>query len=154
MKADLSPASVEAVARRVVELIEADAPKLVEAAMVASRLGRSRDWVYLHATELGAVRLGDGDRPRHGFDPEKMAEYVVACETSRRTEEPAKPAVVLKSPRDDWGEWAGNGDSLPNGLDRGAEPISGRAMPLVSVARRRSLLTDRSDPRVSADAGA
>jgi hypothetical protein len=57
---------------------------LLNAATVARRLGRSREWVYRHAAEMGAVRLGDGKRPRLGFEPSKVAEYLGACETSRR----------------------------------------------------------------------
>lgn len=40
---------------------------------VARRLGRSREWVYRHADELGAVRLGVGERPRLGFHPARVA---------------------------------------------------------------------------------
>jgi hypothetical protein len=44
-------------------------PQLVDAAAVAAMLGVTRGWVYEHATELGAVRLGAGTRPRLRFDP-------------------------------------------------------------------------------------
>ncbi len=71
---------VEAVARRVVELLREsglDAParsRLIEAPEAAERLGVSAEWVRDHALELGAVRLGDGPRPRLRFDPERVAE--------------------------------------------------------------------------------
>ena len=41
--------------------------RFVDAAVVAARLGVDRDWVYAHADELGAVRLG-GSRGRLRFD--------------------------------------------------------------------------------------
>ncbi|MGH2984851.1 MAG: hypothetical protein ACRDK5_11470 [Solirubrobacterales bacterium] len=89
---------VEQIARRVVELLREDAP-LLDAADVARRLGRSREWVYRHADELGAVRLGDGERPRLGFEPAKVAAFLDACGTGRRTEGPAKPAAKRTMPR-------------------------------------------------------
>jgi hypothetical protein len=51
-------------------------PPLVDAATVAQALGVDRSWVYSHAAQLGAVRLGKGkgERP-HGvplrFDLER-----------------------------------------------------------------------------------
>lgn len=45
-------------------------PQLVDAAAVAAMLGVTRGWVYEHASELGAVRLGAGTRPRLRFDLE------------------------------------------------------------------------------------
>lgn len=88
---------VERIACRVVELLRDDAP-LLEAADVARRLGRSREWVYRHADELGAVRLGDGERPRLGFEPAKVAAYLSACESSRRTQGATEPAAK-RNPR-------------------------------------------------------
>src|SRR5687768_9198007 len=68
---------VEPVARRVVELQRVDGERegLLSAAEAARRLGRSREWVYRHAAELGGMRLGEGERPRLGFPPEKVADY-------------------------------------------------------------------------------
>jgi hypothetical protein len=81
----LSPhdlALVEATAQRVLELLaERDAPaghlRLVSASELAEVLGVSRDYVYRHAEELGAIRVGgDGPRSERGgrrlrFDVEK-----------------------------------------------------------------------------------
>ena len=64
----LDAVSIEAIAHRVAELL-GDGRPLLDAAAVARQLGRSRAWVYQHAAELGAVRLGDGERPRLGFEP-------------------------------------------------------------------------------------
>jgi hypothetical protein len=42
---------------------------LVDAAALAAELGTSRDFIYEHAAELGALRLGRGPRARLRFDP-------------------------------------------------------------------------------------
>ena len=66
----LDAESVEAVARRVAELLNAARPaELLTAAQLAERLGVSRDWVYAHAGELGAIRLGESPRGRLRFPP-------------------------------------------------------------------------------------
>jgi hypothetical protein len=57
----LDSQTVEVIARRVVELLQANAvegPGLVDAAELARRFGVDRSWVYTHAIELGAVKLG------------------------------------------------------------------------------------------------
>jgi hypothetical protein len=67
----LEPADIEAIAQRVVELLPARAKvanvRYVDAAELARVLSVERDWVYAHARELGAVRLG-GPRGRLRFD--------------------------------------------------------------------------------------
>jgi len=83
----LDPETVEKIARRVVELLEArglQQRELVDASALAKRFGIERSWVYSHAIELGAVKLGNGAKPRLRFDPE------VAARVLRRVgEEPA-----------------------------------------------------------------
>lgn len=79
----LAPESVEAIARRLAELLHepagAQAPqRLVSAADVAETWGVNRSWVYTHAEQLGARRLGAGERPRLRFDPEEVAERIGA----------------------------------------------------------------------------
>jgi hypothetical protein len=69
---------VEAIARRVVELLRTHEPperpaRLVDAATLARELGVERDWVYVNAERLGAIRLG-GPRGRLRFDREVVAE--------------------------------------------------------------------------------
>lgn len=69
----LSPQAVDAIARRVIELLPRDVTarvELVDGAELARRLGVQRSWVYTHAIELGAIRLGGGSRPRLRFDPQ------------------------------------------------------------------------------------
>lgn len=67
----LHPDDVEAIAGRVADLLLRQAApvaaRLVDAATLATILDVERDWVYTHAEELGAVRLG-GPRGRLRFD--------------------------------------------------------------------------------------
>src|SRR3954470_7112652 len=73
-----SPDELRTIAEAVADLLEerglvAVAPpvasaRVLDAAAVAELLGRDRQWVYAHATELGAFRYGDGPRARLGFD--------------------------------------------------------------------------------------
>jgi hypothetical protein len=66
----MHPHDIDAVAICVVELLREERlvkPAHVDAAELARRLGRSRDWVYEHADELGALRT-DGKRSRLLFD--------------------------------------------------------------------------------------
>jgi hypothetical protein len=92
-------ALVDAVAERVLELVaERGAPRgrspLVSAGELAEILGTSRDYVYRHADDLGAVRLGgDGPRSEHGgsrlrFDVEKA----IAAQSARQASESSQTA--------------------------------------------------------------
>jgi hypothetical protein len=64
----LDQGEAERIAARVVELLRHEPPpRFVDAAALARILGVERDWVYSHAAELGAVRLG-GPRGRLRFD--------------------------------------------------------------------------------------
>jgi hypothetical protein len=59
----------EAVAQRVLELVdERQASEFVDAAELARALGVEREWVYAHSDQVGAIRLGDGPRPRLRFE--------------------------------------------------------------------------------------
>lgn len=72
----LDDVSIEAVARRVAELLgrELATEGLVDASEIARRFGVSTDYVYRHANDLGSVRLGDGPKARLRFDPAEVAE--------------------------------------------------------------------------------
>jgi len=77
------PGLVEDLAERVAERLAEDPPpspepELVDAEQVARRFGVSRDYVYEHAGDLGAVRLGDGPRARLRFDLATVAERLSA----------------------------------------------------------------------------
>ncbi len=83
----LAPETVEALARRCGGARVRRRPSvvaLVSAAELASLLGVDRSWVYEHAAELGAVRLGDGPRSRLRFDPVRAKE-AVSCFGGRRS---------------------------------------------------------------------
>jgi hypothetical protein len=100
MDMSLSRGDVEAVAMRVVELLRetglmngqqvptGPGVRLVDAAAVAEAFGVERDWVYAHAKELGAIRLG-GKKGRLRFDlvalRERMESDRPAPATRRRT---------------------------------------------------------------------
>ena len=85
----LPPETIEAIAQRVAELLrEHDAttagPQLVDAEQLARQLGLSRAWVYQHARELGAIRLGHGPKARLRFNPATAASALADPESSPR----------------------------------------------------------------------
>ena len=98
----LDAASIEAVAQRVAELLGTrQEHELIDAQAVADRFSVSRDWVYEHATDLGAIRLGDGPRARLRFDPERVAEalaprpFAAAPPPPRRKRPSSAPVELL-----------------------------------------------------------
>ncbi len=76
------------VARRLESEPGTERLKLIDAGEVAGILGCDRSWVYEHQAELGAIRLGNGSRPRLRFDRERIAEIASA---PRRTEGRPEP---------------------------------------------------------------
>lgn len=72
--------------------------RLLSAAEVSQWWGVRRAWVYAHGAELGAVRIGDGERPRLRFDPERVAACLERT-TPGPSAPPARPARVRRSPR-------------------------------------------------------
>lgn len=78
----LDEASVEALAQRVAELLRGEriSPELIDAAEVGRRFSVSRDYVYAHAEELGAIRLGTGERARLRFDLARVTEAFAGAE--------------------------------------------------------------------------
>jgi hypothetical protein len=96
-------AIAERAADRVVQLL--DRPErfspgrreaLIDAQEVARLTGRTREWVYDHQGELGAIRLGSGPKPRLGFDPARVLAHM------ERVDDPAPvamPAVAKPSRR-------------------------------------------------------
>lgn len=89
----LDDASVNAIAERVAELLrgESGGPVLIDAAEVARRFSLSRDYVYEHANDLDAVRLGSGPKARLRFDPNKVAKALGG--SSRQEPRPKREAV-------------------------------------------------------------
>ena len=75
----LSPVIVETIAQRVAELLRTDlglTPRFLTPLQVAERFAVSRKWVYDHAEELGATRLGQGPRARLRFDTEIVSRTI------------------------------------------------------------------------------
>jgi hypothetical protein len=73
----LDPATILAIAREVARLT-GPGGGLLTASEVAVAFNVARGWVYAHADELGAIRLGDGPRPRLRFDPAVVAQRLQA----------------------------------------------------------------------------
>jgi hypothetical protein len=74
----LTQADIDAIAECVVEqMAEVLRPRLwfglSDAAEVARCLRVHENWVYAHAQELGAIRLGQGEKARLRFDLERVA---------------------------------------------------------------------------------
>jgi hypothetical protein len=64
-------AIAERAAHRVVQLLQRPGPgpyQLLDPKELASALNVSLDYVYAHAADLGAMRLGDGPKARLRFD--------------------------------------------------------------------------------------
>lgn len=80
---------LDALADRIAERLRAQsAGALVDAATLADRLGVARGWVYEHASELGARRLG-GPRGRLRFDTaEAAARFTTVVEPEKHTKPP------------------------------------------------------------------
>jgi hypothetical protein len=102
----LDPDTVEAIARRVGDLLAqrlnygpAAPRRLLTAAEVSEWWGVERSWVYGHADELGAIRLGTGRRPRLRFDPELVAGRLAARATKRRRPARGRWRNARRSPR-------------------------------------------------------
>ena len=111
---EADPGLVDAVARRVVELLREEGvvsrggPRLLTVAAVAQEFGVSTDWVYANAGRLGAIRLGSGPRARLRFERATIADRIakVASHAAReRSSQRAKRRRVLREGAD--------GDLLP-----------------------------------------
>lgn len=97
-----SSGELTAIADRVAELVadqieQAFATRLwiglVDTAELARRLRVRETWVYAHASELGAIRLGHGPKARLRFDLERVAL------TLRLTHAESAPSPRLARPR-------------------------------------------------------
>lgn len=91
----LPPEALELLAQRVADLVSdrvAAGSPLVDAEALAHFLNVERSYVYEHANELGAVRLGDGPRARLRFDVAE-AKRRLTCSISRGSEGPASRVV-------------------------------------------------------------
>lgn len=62
--------------------------RLVTVAELAETLGTTPGYVYAHADELGAIRLGSGPRARLRFDVADVLERLSTCSASRKSATP------------------------------------------------------------------
>jgi hypothetical protein len=99
----LDPDDVERIAVRVAELLRTDPPpepaRLADAAAVARLLSVDRDWVYAHASELGAIRLG-GAHGRLRFDLRHI-EQRLASPDRPPAPPPPRRRTALRTPATD-----------------------------------------------------
>lgn len=76
---DLTPQAVEQVATRVAQILNrrqqdqerqrmSEPTGMLTVSQLAQHLHLNRAWVYEHADQLGAIRLGDGPKARLRFD--------------------------------------------------------------------------------------
>ena len=89
----LSSESIEAIASRLAETLNAAPERLLSASELAGRLGVSREYVYEHTDELGVIRIGDGPKAHLRFDFEETRRLLRSCTTSRRPEAPRSPVA-------------------------------------------------------------
>ncbi|HMJ72844.1 MAG TPA: hypothetical protein VK471_05695 [Solirubrobacterales bacterium] len=105
----LTSSEIDAVVSRVAELLQSrrtarptrprprPRPRLMTAAEVARWCGVERSWVYAHAEELGARKIGIGERPRLRFDPEEVSERIAALSGSQTGSGRASAAIAADS---------------------------------------------------------
>ena len=106
----LDAETVEAIARRSVELLEQrglQRRELVDAAELARRFGIERSWVYGHAIQLGAVKLGSGAKPRLRFDPQIAAKVLRKAGEKSAADPPARSGKRAGPPQ------RGQGSEVP-----------------------------------------
>ncbi|HYM46771.1 MAG TPA: hypothetical protein VES65_11510 [Solirubrobacteraceae bacterium] len=96
---DLTPQAVEQVASRVAQLLHrqqedqerrrmSEPTGMLTVSQLAQHLHLNRAWVYEHADELGAIRLGDGPKARLRFDL-RTAKTALGQHQAGRTPAPA-----------------------------------------------------------------
>lgn len=98
----IGAAAIERIARRVVELLREEAPaprrtRLLDAAELATELNVERDWIYAHADDLGAIRLG-GRHGRLRFDLEAVWVALERGSAGPRSRVPRRQRRVVSAP--------------------------------------------------------
>lgn len=91
----LDSRSVEALADAVALRLQKPATSsatLLTSQELAATLGRSASWIRDHADELGAIRIGDGPRPRLLFDLSEVEKRLASCSSGRGSEPDETPA--------------------------------------------------------------
>ena len=107
----LDDGDIEAIAERVAAKLRPPVGVgLIDADEVARMMGVKRDWVYANKRRLGAMPIGEGDRPRLRFSVETVR-AVMAADGQPRPDEPAPKRY--RRPR-------------KSVMSRGAKPIRAR----------------------------
>ncbi len=73
--------------------------RLVDARKLAAYLGVGVAWVYEHAAELGARRLGSGPKARLRFSVVEVDQRLTVCAACRKSDEPESVSVEPKTRR-------------------------------------------------------
>jgi len=124
----LEPEDVEAIAARVVELLLGQPPfasRAADAATVARALGVDRGWVYAHAEELGATRLGGG-RGRLRFDLARILRDLATADASARVPMGRSRPATRRARRQAPKRRRGDVDLIPYAEVRSTGQIGGR----------------------------
>lgn len=87
--------------------------ELLDAGEVARRFGVTAEWVRDHRDELGAIRLGDGPRPRLRFDAQHVAATLTRRSTSGRSLDADSPVATGDPSRSGRGRSGNALDTLP-----------------------------------------
>lgn len=88
----------DAVVARIIDVIRIEGliaragggQRWLDAQEVAERLGVSREWVYEHAGELGARRIGSGRRPRLRFPAQSLDRPTKGFGDAAESSEPSR----------------------------------------------------------------
>ena len=97
-----------------------DAGRLLSAAELAERLGVARSYVYAHAVELGAVRIGSGAKPRLRFDPQTAGDAAARL-AGGRSHRPDASTDAASPPRR-----RATARRMPNGLPKPGAVLTSR----------------------------
>jgi hypothetical protein len=88
-------------------------PQTVDATTLAAHLGVARAFVYEHAEQLGAVRIGNGPRPRLRFDLDRALEAWNARSTGEKSQAAEAPAAMGQTPTRGRGRMGRRAAGLP-----------------------------------------
>jgi hypothetical protein len=103
--AELTPHAIEQIAQRVAQLLHerrdtsSQPAQLLDAAQLATHLGVTRTWVYEHAHQLGAIRLGAGAKARLRFDLDTSTTAIKRLHDKPPTDTAASEASRRGRPR-------------------------------------------------------
>jgi hypothetical protein len=103
--AELTPHAIEQIAQRVAQLLHErgetgpQPARLLDATQLAMHLGVTRTWVYEHAHQLGAIRLGAGTKARLRFDLDTATTAIERLHDKPPTDTTASDAPRRERPR-------------------------------------------------------